>query len=143
MKQLFNISEASSIAIHCIGMLVKSGKPMNISEMSSKTAFSKNHMAKVLQTLTKHSYLGSSRGPNGGFHLKKNPGEITFLEIFELIEGKIEAMHCGIDDDTCPFEVCIYGDAMAKLTQEFTDYYKNRTLNDLIIEENEKTDNKN
>ena len=100
-------------------------------------------MAKVLQTLAKHNYLGSSRGPNGGFFMKKKPSEITFLEIFELIEGKLEALHCGVDDETCPFDVCIYGEALGKLTQEFTDYYKNRTLNDLIIEENEKANNKN
>lgn len=143
MKQLLNISEASSIAVHCLGMLAKKGKPMNITEMSSVTAFSKNHMAKVLQTLTKHNYLGSTRGPSGGFYLKKEPIEITFLEVFELIEGKIEHLPCGVEDDSCPFEVCIYGDAFYKITQEFRKYYQNRTINDLILEENEKTNNKN
>jgi Rrf2 family transcriptional regulator, nitric oxide-sensitive transcriptional repressor len=143
MKQLLNITEASSIAIHCIGMLAKKGEPMNINEMASITAFSKNHMAKVLQTLTKHNFLGSNRGPKGGFFLKRKPSEITFLEIFELIEGKIEHLPCGIEDDTCPFDVCIYGDAFYKLTQEFRNYYKNRTINDLIIEENEKANHKN
>jgi len=150
MKQLLNISEASSIAIHCFGMLVKKGEPMTIAEMSSLTSFSKNHMAKVLQTLTKHNYLGSTRGPKGGFYLNKKPSEITFLEIFELIEGKIEHLPCGVEDETCPFEVCIYGDAFYRLTQEFKNFYQNRTMNDLIREENEfkkyiheKTNNKN
>lgn len=138
MRQLLNISEASSIAIHCIGMLAKSGEPMNITAMSTHTAFSKNHMAKVLQLLTKHNYLGSTRGPNGGFYLKKQPSDITFLEIFELIEGKIEHLPCGIEDDTCPFESCVYGDAFYRLTQEFITYYRNRTINDLLIEEKQK-----
>ena len=135
MNKLFNISEASSIAIHCLGMLAKSNSPLNISVMSGKTDFSKNHMAKILQILAKHSYLGSSRGPSGGFFMLKKPSEINFLEIFELIEGKLSIPRCRIEDDTCPFETCIYGDKMNKLTEEFINYYETRTLEDFIKDE--------
>jgi Rrf2 family protein len=66
-------------------------------------------LAKILQTLTKHKLLVSSKGPNGGFSLGKNAGNITLYEIVTIIEGSdifdkclISLRECHAENVPCP-----------------------------------------
>ena len=90
MAKVLNITEAVTIALH--GMIIIANRPdeqMNVKVISQLIDSSKFHVAKILQKLVKDGYLGSHRGPSGGFYLKANPNELTLLEIYEAIEGKI------------------------------------------------------
>jgi len=66
-------------------------------------------LAKILQTLTKHKLLVSSKGPNGGFSLGKNANNITLYEIVTIIEGSdifdkclISLRACHEENVPCP-----------------------------------------
>lgn len=133
MAKLFNISEASNIAVHSLALISASEKPLNTNLISDKLNLSRNHIAKVLQALTKYGIVGSDRGPKGGFVLLKDPKEISVFEIYELIDGKIEAEHCRRTEGICPFESCVYGDERQRLYEDFKEYYSNRKLSDLKI----------
>ena len=108
MSKLINISEATSIAIHSLALIGYEDKQLNANEIARKTAFSKNHLSKVLQMLVKQGYLRSVRGPRGGFTLSQEPKEITLLEIFEVFEGKVLNDFCYGHYENCPFEDCIF-----------------------------------
>jgi DNA-binding IscR family transcriptional regulator len=47
-------------------------------------------LPKVLQRLAQVGFLSSTRGPNGGFVLRKKPADINLLQIYEAIEGKLQ-----------------------------------------------------
>ncbi len=134
MSKLFSLSEASSIAIHSMALIANSNIQMNVTKMAEMTGFSKNHMAKVLQTLVKYNYLSSTRGPAGGFQLLKEPKDISLLEIYETIEGQLSNNGCMKKID-CPFDECVFGGITDKLTQEFKTFFSNRKLSDLLIKE--------
>ncbi len=131
MTKLLNISEAASIAIHFMALIAQSEKKINTQKLIELTNFSKNHAAKVLQTLVKHNYLKSTRGPTGGFVLSRPPEEINLLEIFETMEGKIETQHCYPGDGQCAFDECVYGDIRERIDYMVIEYLKNRTLKDV------------
>lgn len=133
MTKLFNISEASNIALHSLALISVSNKSLNTNSLSEILNLSRNHIAKVLQTLTRYGIVSSGRGPKGGFTLLKDPREISIFEIYELIDGKIEAEHCRREEGFCPFETCVYGDERQRLYEEFRAYYSNRKLADLKI----------
>jgi Rrf2 family protein len=101
--------------------------------MAAKTGFSKNHIAKVMQLLVRQGYLSSGRGPKGGFELLKDAGKVNLLEIIELIEGKMDHSFCGIDEDRCPFESCVFGHLPAEFSAKFRDFYEKRTLGEIKI----------
>src|SRR5271157_5676519 len=101
MPKIINISEATSIAIHSLAYVAGSDRWVNATEIAEKTNFSRNHIAKVLQTLSKHQFLSSERGPSGGFKLNKDAGKISLLNIYEIMEGKAEATKCGMHYNQC------------------------------------------
>jgi Rrf2 family protein len=132
MSKIVSLSEAGSIAIHAMVIIAKKNKMVNVTEISEETGSSKHHVAKVMQRLVKDKYLSSTRGPSGGFKLLIDPKEISLLDIYESIEGKIELSECIMENAICPFNKCIIDNIGKKLTSDFITYLKDQTL-DLYI----------
>lgn len=129
MNTILNLSEAVSIAIHGIILVAKSDSFTNVKTMADELHSSKHHIAKVMQQLSKSGYIESLRGPKGGFVLKKSANEINFLEIYELIEGKITVVSCPFDKKhICNFEKCLLDNITIKLTKEFKNYMQSQTV---------------
>jgi Rrf2 family protein len=128
MAHVINFSEASFIALHGMVIIAESEDMVNVVEIADRLKSSKHHVAKVMQRLVKDGYLNSHRGPSGGFTLKKKPEKITFLEVYECIEGKIEIGDCPLDRPICPFHKCIFNNVTKKMTEEFVSYMEGETL---------------
>ena len=131
MRSILNISEATLLALHSISLIAKFNK-INTKEIAEKINASENHLAKVLQRLVKFGFIKSTRGPSGGFELKISSTEISLLDIFEAMEGKIKSSVCLIDNISCPFKNCIIGDLNDKFSKEFINTLSNKTLNEFI-----------
>ena len=132
MHKMFSISEGASLAIHSLAIIARSKEQINVSGIAEKTNFSKTHLAKVLQRLSKNNYIKSERGPKGGFVLAKDAGAITLLEIYELMEGTLMPDTCTIYEEGCPFSSCIFGSVTDKFTIEFRDYLRSKTIFDFV-----------
>jgi Rrf2 family protein len=131
MAKVLNITEAVTIALHSMIIIANDkGSQVNVNSISESISSSKFHVAKVLQKLVKEGFLGSNRGPAGGFFLKIKPDEITMLEIYEAIEGKITVAECPIDHDICPFGNCVFDELTVDITRNFVNFLKSRTLED-------------
>jgi len=81
-----------------------------------------------MQRLVKDNYVKSTRGPSGGFIINKKPSEITLLDIYQSIEGPISDTACPMDHSVCPFDKCLMGGIINKLSTEFKLYLENQTL---------------
>jgi len=131
MAKVLNITEAVTIALHSMIIIAnKTGEQINVNFISKAISSSKFHVAKILQKLVKEGFLGSSRGPSGGFYLRVEPNDLTLLEIYEAIEGKIIVTKCPIDHDVCPFNTCVFDDLTMKMTHDFVEFLESRTLAD-------------
>lgn len=126
------MSEAASIALHGVILIAREKQGMNVARIAESTSTSKHHVAKVMQRLVKSGYLVSHRGPRGGFELKKNPKNITFLEIYETIEGTIEINTCPMEKPVCPFDKCILNNVTSKMSKEFREYLRNQTVDQYL-----------
>jgi Rrf2 family protein len=132
VSKVFSLSEAASIAIHGMVLIARSEKGLNVLKVAEMTGFSKNHIAKVLQRLVKNDMLKSVRGPAGGFTMRKAPGDITLLEIYEAIEGPLEITDCPLSNDVCNFDKCVMGNVVNKMTLEFKKFLQSQTLKSYI-----------
>jgi len=128
MAKIVTLSEAASIALHSIILIARSDTSINVIQIAEMTESSKHHVAKVLQRLVKENFLSSYRGPSGGFSLKKKPEEITFLDIYEAIEGKLEITVCPLEKQVCPFDRCLMNNVTNKMTADFKSYLQNQTV---------------
>ena len=132
MSKVVNISEAASLAIHAIVLIAASDKLINVNQIAEATGASRNHLAKVMQRLGKQGLVTSSRGPNGGFKLKKKPSEFTLYDVYESIEGPIEIEGCPMERPVCPFEKCLMGGIIHKVTSVLRTYLEAETIDKYI-----------
>ena len=86
MSKVVTISEAASLAIHAVVLIAQSDKLINVNQIAKETDASRNHLAKVMQRLGKQGIVESSRGPTGGFKLKRAATDLTLYDIYESIE---------------------------------------------------------
>ena len=70
--------------------------------------------------------------------MKKDPAEISLLDLYESIEGKIDIGDCPLDHPVCPFDKCIFNNVTRKMTEEFVAYMKQETLDKYIDKKNPK-----
>lgn len=132
MPKLISLSEAASIALHGMVLVARSENLINVLKISEATQSSRHHVAKVFQRLVKENLVESHRGPNGGFSLKKKPENISFLDIYEAIEGDIEIGDCPLDKPICPFKKCLMGNIINGMTKEYVDYLAKQTLDQYL-----------
>ncbi|MDT8392299.1 MAG: Rrf2 family transcriptional regulator [Bacteroidales bacterium] len=134
MSRILTLSEAASIAVHGMVLVARSDKLVNVNQIAELTSSSRHHVAKVFQRLVKENFISSSRGPNGGFSLKMAPADISFLDIYEAIEGKIEITKCPLDKPICSFDKCIFKNVIKDLTLEFRKYMEEQTLDKYLAD---------
>ncbi|SMO73097.1 transcriptional regulator, BadM/Rrf2 family [Saccharicrinis carchari] len=132
MSKIITLSEAASIALHGMVLIAKSDKKLNVNQISETIDSSRHHVAKVFQRLAKENFVSSNRGPNGGFVMKKEPKDVTLLELYEVIEGPVEVQGCPSNKEKCPFNKCIMGDLATALACEFKDFLGRQTLADYV-----------
>ncbi len=127
-NKIFNLSEAASIAIHSMVFIAKNESMTNVVRISEEFKFSKHHVAKVMQRLSKVGMVKSNRGPAGGFRLAKSPEDISLLDIYEVIEGSLPEYDCPMGYDHCPFKKCLLGTIVNDMTAQFKDYLETKNL---------------
>jgi Rrf2 family protein len=134
MPQMLHVSDAASMGIHACSLLaaVPEDQSLTIQDMAETLHGSANHMAKILQRLTRSGIVRSIRGPNGGFALDCDPDKTSILDVFSAIEGPIRSERCMLRIPVCsPDRLCIMG----RLVQDVQDMVRQRfsetTLGDM------------
>ena len=131
MSNLINISEAASLALHGLVLIAKN-QPMrmNVKTLSVELNASQTHLAKVFQKLSKTGLVRSLRGPAGGFELNNPAEEITFLEIYEIIDGKITLGDCPLGKNHCVFQSCMFDNELNRISTDIYNTFKKIRLSD-------------
>ncbi len=135
MKNIIQISEASSLALHGMCLIAANGRRMSIHEIAAATGASEAHLSKVFQRLVKEGMVRSIRGPGGGFDLAKPPESITLLDIYSAIEGMPSTDTCLLHSGSCPFRTCLFGGFIGDLTERFLGYLGDTTLADICCKD--------
>ena len=132
MNNLVNVSEGSYLALHGLAYIAQHApQRVTVKKLAEVLQASEAHLAKVFQKLSKADLVNSVRGPAGGFELNMNPEEITFLNIFETIEGKVTLGGCPFGKIHCAFQSCIFNQELNRISKDIYDTFNNMKLSDL------------
>ncbi len=132
MPRALKITEAASLALHAMGLIAAlPGGRTSARVIASRFEVSETHLSKVLQRLTKAGLLRSVRGPKGGFSLPRSAEEITLLEVYEAIEGPIEAYCCLFDRPLCEGPTCGIGTVIGKANEQLRLHLAGTRLSDV------------
>ena len=130
---LINVSEGASLALHAMALIAREkGSRLKVKDLAENLGASRAHMAKVFQKLGAAGLVRSTRGPGGGFELELEPERISFLDILEVIDGKISLGGCPFDRKVCRFEKCIFRDEVSRIASDIYRMYRDIKLSDFI-----------
>lgn len=134
MSEIIKISEAATLALHAMVILsANPDKPLSAKHIASKLSASGDHLSKVLQRLVRIGLITSTKGPNGGFMLKKPSEQIYLIDIYEAIEGPFIHKECLLENRLCnKDDECIFGGMLGKISNELKEHMKNKRLSDLF-----------
>ena len=82
-----------------VTMARRAGERVSARAVAEDLAISENHVAKVLQLLTRAGIVASVRGVGGGYTLARDATHLTMLDVVECVEGPMRHLTC----ETCPF----------------------------------------
>ena len=80
----------------------------------------------------------SSRGPNGGYILSRDPDEIKLSSIISAVDEKIKTVKCKRESKKgCNGKSvkCITHDLWDDLENHINKFFENNTLNDILFKE--------
>ncbi len=77
------------------------GEIVSAQAIASREQIPMRFLQKIMRSLVKAGLILSHRGVAGGFSLAKAPGEISLLNVVEVMEGPVCINRCFIDEDYC------------------------------------------
>lgn len=90
-------------------------------------------MDQILARLRTSGLVTSTRGRNGGFHLARNPDEISLWEVLESSEDHIYPVKCAGGSEPCGFEeTCISSEAWNGIYATIQQELSKKTLSDVL-----------
>lgn len=123
-------SKATDYALHIMLFLAAATpqKPMGVQQLAERQKVSPTYLSKILTKLVKAGMIESATGVNGGYRLKRNWEDISFLDIIHAIEGTASLFDCSFEHGpNCPIQKVVLS-AEEKMEEQL----RNQKMSDLV-----------
>lgn len=142
---LSNTCKYALRALIYLGKFSEEDKRIGIKKISEDLGLSSPFLGKILQNMVKQKLLVSTKGPNGGFALAKNPEEVTLYDIVIKVDGEDFFTNCLISLEPCKTHdpskpYCPVHAQYEKLRNDIGAFYKKTTL-EIISKDIDKYEN--
>ena len=112
---------------------------VRIKDIAERQQISDKYLEQIISVLNKAGYVRSTRGPQGGYSLRKAPEEYTVGDILRLTEGSLAPVACVEEEGSCEREEdCVTVEVWKRLNQAISDVVDHITLADLVALQEEK-----
>jgi len=131
---LSNTSKYAIRAVIYLAAMASKNKRIGIKQIAGELDIPTPFLGKILQSLAKHKLLTSTKGPNGGFGLGKEPSKIKLIDIIEIIDGNDMFNTCLLSHKDCEHEekICPIHERYAEIRSQFYELFKKTTLSSLM-----------
>jgi Rrf2 family protein len=98
MDHVLSITTKSPYAVRALTELARCGGngPVPIGELARRRDVPVQFLEQLFAVLRRAGILRSQRGVKGGYAFAREPGEVTVLEVVELLDGRLGADAEGI-----------------------------------------------
>jgi Rrf2 family nitric oxide-sensitive transcriptional repressor len=105
----------------------------SVAEVAAFYAISKDHVAKVVQSLARHGYVRSIRGAGGGIEIARRPEEISVGQVIEDFEGNWHLLECVGIENVCVIQPgCKLRKVFAEAERLQSEYLHSVRLSDVV-----------
>jgi Rrf2 family protein len=97
------LSRTVAYALQATLQLAQTGaaRPVPCSRLAAEGQMPERFLLQILRNLVTHGILGSTRGVDGGYLLRRNPADISLLEVIEAVDGPLDSplpVHEGLPE---------------------------------------------
>lgn len=114
------ITLEADYAIRIIDCLTDSDKKLCAKALSEQTGVSLRFALKILRKLCMAGLVRSYKGLQGGYELRKKPGDINLKDVIVAIDGPIKISRCQ-DSNSCSMvgnpKVCAFHAVFAEISE--------------------------
>ncbi|MGN0161428.1 MAG: RrF2 family transcriptional regulator [Lachnospiraceae bacterium] len=114
--------------------------PITIKDVAKRQEVSEKYLEQIISLLNKAGYVKSIRGAQGGYILRREPGEYTVGMILRTTEGSLEPVECvNSEGNECGrMEGCVSAMIWKRISEAVSGVVDSITLQDLVDWQNEK-----
>jgi Rrf2 family protein len=100
--------------------LAPGNDPVKLQTIGERTQVPTSVLEQVMLQLRNNGIVRSERGPEGGYRLNKEPGEITLEDVVRLFQGPLAPISCATrkNPEPCPMTI---GCSMRAVWEEVRD----------------------
>ena len=124
-------SRTSEYAIRAFVNLsrVEEGKYAMVKHIAQQEGIPTHFLAKILQQLARKGLLRSSKGPTGGFSLRRKPAEVSLMDIVQALDGLGDYEKCASGLAECSDDApCGMHDSWKALRSRIIDYLEHTSI---------------
>ncbi len=108
-------------------------EPRLIRDIAASQRISEKYISRLIIALRRAGMVRSIRGAHGGFRLAKAPGELTLLDIVEVMEGPLSIVDCVKMPGKCGSSgECATREIWERLNAEIRASMSRITLQDIV-----------
>ncbi len=125
--------KTTQTAISALSLLAeiydKGATKLNSAEIAERRGLPQPVVAKVLTIVSSLGLVDGTRGPGGGYWLKRPPAKITLLEIVQKFERQDAGIMCPFGPGWCGTgDPCPMHDSLVQMDERWTKYLRTTTL---------------
>lgn len=132
-------TKATNYALHIMAYIVMYDGSENLSlqPLANHLNMSPTYLSKILTQLVKADLIQSAPGVNGGYSLRKQKENISFLDVTKAVEGSGALFTCEMNDsDNCRIQR-----VMQEAEELMESYLRAQKLYEVITQRNEEDSN--
>lgn len=132
------LSLHTDFGLRILMLLGATGQQMTIDEIAARYAISRNHLAKVVQSLQAEGLVETLRGRGGGLRLAHSPDAIVIGDVVRRLERFDSFVSCmGTGADCSIIGACRLKPALAGALDAFLAHLDKFTLADMLADRRE------
>lgn len=103
---------------------------LSLSSLVKKTDLSEKYLEQLLGMLRRGGVVESTRGAQGGYALKRSPGEVTIKEVLTALDDAFDITDCA--SGVCPDKYCPNKIIFKRLYDGIDGLLSSTTIDDMI-----------
>ena len=113
---------------------VEQGKFVMAKQIAADTEIPGHFLAKILQQLARKGFLRSSKGPTGGFSMKRSADEVSLFDVVEAVDGTTDYERCIGGQAECNDQApCGLHESWKRLRNDIVKYLEETSIADVAL----------
>ena len=128
-KGRYGLRAVIDIAIH------GDSEPVSLSDIAVREDISVSYLEQLMRKLRSAGLIVSVRGAQGGYKLARPANEISVGDVLRALEGSLEAVTCGGEDNSCQgADLCVTKFVWERINSSIRDTVDSIKLSQLVEE---------